>query len=248
MAQKFQGFRKTFVVPESPPLVLVVSGPSGVGKDAVLSGVMQRRKDIAPVITATTRPMREGERNGIDYHFVSKKTFETWIDQDQLLEYATVYGEYKGVPLTSIVNTLNENKNVILQLDVQGARTIKEFDPNVVSVFITAESEDQLVRRLINRDTENMQRLEVRIKTAREECMNVDNFDYVLVNRCGALEQAVMDFETILDAELLRVERRKRSLQHEVQMHSILRSWIKKQQGQGREIPEEIQQLIQQCN
>eukprot|EP01024_Parvocaulis_polyphysoides_P060834 TRINITY_DN6673_c0_g1_i3.p1 TRINITY_DN6673_c0_g1~~TRINITY_DN6673_c0_g1_i3.p1 ORF type:complete len:265 (+),score=24.24 TRINITY_DN6673_c0_g1_i3:60-797(+) len=152
MSEKFGGFRNTFVVPESPPLVLVVSGPSGAGKDAVINGVMQRRSDIAPVLTATTRGMREGEKDGVDYIFVSKQKFEQWISQDQLLEHATVYGEYKGVPITSIVKTLNQNKNVVLQLDVQGAKTIKQFDPNVVSIFITAQSEEKLVRRLINRD------------------------------------------------------------------------------------------------
>eukprot|EP01023_Acetabularia_acetabulum_P043849 TRINITY_DN4388_c0_g1_i1.p1 TRINITY_DN4388_c0_g1~~TRINITY_DN4388_c0_g1_i1.p1 ORF type:complete len:316 (-),score=54.87 TRINITY_DN4388_c0_g1_i1:227-1174(-) len=245
MSEKFGGFRESFVVPESPPLVLVISGPSGAGKDAVINGVMQKRKDIAPVLTATTRGMREGERNGVDYIFVSKQKFEEWIETDQLLEYATVYGEYKGVPLASIVKTLNENKNVVLQLDVQGAKTIKQFDPNVVSIFITAPSEEKLVRRLINRDTENLERLEVRIQTARKECMNVDDFDYVLVNRCGALEQAIQDFENILDAELMRVVRRKRSLQHERQVHSILRSWLVKQQAAGREIPHEIKELME---
>jgi guanylate kinase len=182
-------------------LVLVISGPSGVGKDAVIRRLQEKRSDIHFVVTATSREMRPGEQDGVDYYFVSKEQFEEWIAEDRLLEHAVVYGEYKGIPRQQVEDALNSNTDVVLRIDVQGAATMRRLLPEMVSIFLVAESEEALVQRLVDRKTEPEDKMKVRIETAREEMSHVDEFDYVVVNRDGEMENTVTRIEDILLAE-----------------------------------------------
>src|SRR5215204_3224198 len=148
------------------PILVVISGPSGVGKDATLQAMQQRNTPFYFVVTATTRPRRPTETDGVDYHFVSMSDFAEMIDNGELLEYAIVYGDYKGIPKKHVRSALASGKDVIMRIDVQGAASIRQLIPNVVTIFLTAESEDELVRRLHERKTEDEDKLKMRVATA----------------------------------------------------------------------------------
>jgi guanylate kinase len=152
----------------------------------------------------TCRAMRPLERDGVDYHFVSRTQFETWIRDGQLLEHALVYGEYKGIPKTQVLDAMEEGKDVVLRLDVQGAATVRRLLPRVITVFVVASSEAELVRRLIQRKTETEDALIIRSGTIKKECERLDEFDYVVVNREGGLDEAARALSSILDAERCR--------------------------------------------
>lgn len=160
------------------PLVVVISGPSGVGKDAVIRRLQSRRPDIYFVVTATSRPMRRGERDGVDYYFVTRETFENWIATDQLLEHAVVYGEYKGIPKRQVEEAIIRGNDVVLRIDVQGAATVRNLLPDIVTIFLVAESEKELVNRLVARKTEPEDKMKVRIATAKSEMARVAEFEY----------------------------------------------------------------------
>lgn len=187
---------------------MVISGPSGVGKDAVIRRLQEIRPDLHFVVTATSRPMRPGEKDGVDYLFISKKEFEDWISDGKLLEHAVVYGEYKGIPKYQIEDALHQGTDVILRVDVQGAATMRSLLPGLVTVFVVAENEKALVERLVARKTEPKDKMQVRIQTARKEMANLNAFDYVVINREGELDGTVAQLEAILEAEKLRVSRR----------------------------------------
>lgn len=154
------------------PILVVLSGPSGVGKDATLQ-LMKEQSDFYFVVTATTRPIRPGEIDGKDYHFVSVGDFAGMIDEDELLEYAVVYGDYKGIPKKHVREALASGRDVIMRIDVQGAATVRKLLPEAISVFLTAESEDALVTRLRERKTESEDKLKMRIATARQDRKSV---------------------------------------------------------------------------
>ena len=196
-------------LPPPAPVVLVVSGPSGVGKDAVIRRLQEKRPDLYFVVTATSRPMRAGEVEGSDYFFVRKSQFEEWIAAgDELLEWALVYGEYKGIPRRQVEDALQRGTDVILRIDVQGAATVGRLMPDVVTVFLVAESELELVERLVSRKTEPLDKMLLRVQTARRELNNVNKFDYVIVNQDGELERTVSELEAILQAEKAKASRR----------------------------------------
>ena len=134
--------------------MVVISGPSGVGKDAVIQRLQAKRPDLYFVVTATSRAMRPGERDGVDYFFVSRAQFETWISEGRLLEHALVYGEYKGIPRAQVEDALAGGTDVVLRVDVQGAATVRRLLPGLLSVFLVAESDAALVQRLLARKTE----------------------------------------------------------------------------------------------
>ncbi|KAL4517577.1 hypothetical protein Ndes2437B_g06803 [Nannochloris sp. 'desiccata'] len=205
---QFGSLSSTPTVPPTQPLVVVVSGPSGVGKDAVIRRLQEKRQDLHFVVTATSRPMRPGEVDGVDYFFVSREQFEDWINEGQLLEHAVVYGEYKGIPKQQVDEALSRGTDVILRVDVQGAKTMRKILPGLLTIFLVAESEAELVERLISRKTETAEKMAVRVKTARDEMARVKEFDYVVVNRDGAMEETVEQIEAILIAEKARVARR----------------------------------------
>lgn len=149
--------------------------------------------------------MRAGERDGVDYHFVSKAQFEAWIAEGELLEHANVYGQYKGIPRAQVLDALARGTDVVLRLDVQGAATVRRLLPRVASAFIVAGSEAELVRRLVARGTESEAALVERAGTVREECARAGEFDYVVVNEEGGLERAAQRLAAIIDAERCRV-------------------------------------------
>ena len=194
------------------PLLIVLSGPSGVGKDSVLHHLQARGLPIHFVVTATTRPRRTEEVHGVDYFFVSKEEFAHMIEQDELIEYAIVYSDYKGIPKQQVRDALASGKDVVMRLDVQGAETIRKLAPEAVLVFLTTRCEEELVERLKARKTDTAEDLSLRIATARQELKRAAGFDYVVVNADGLLKETVDTVCAIIDAEHHRVNPRKVSL------------------------------------
>lgn len=192
-----------------PPQLVVLSGPSGAGKDSLLQRMKQLGFPFHFVVTATTRPPRPGEVDGVDYHFLSRERFQEMIQRGELLEHALVYGDYKGIPRQQVEEALRSGRDVILRLDVQGAATIRRLAPGAVLIFLTAASEEELIQRLRTRKTEDPEALARRIATAREELRRVEEFDYVVVNREGCLDEAVARVQAIIQAEKCRVHPRK---------------------------------------
>jgi guanylate kinase len=188
------------------PVLVVISGPSGVGKDSVLQELKQTAYPFHFVVTATTRARRSGERDGVDYHFVTVGEFAEMIDKNELIEHAVVYGDYKGIPKKHVREALASGKDVIMRIDVQGAATIRRLVPNAVTIFLTAESEEKLVRRLRERKTEEADQLKMRIVTARRELQRIVEFDYVVINHEDALGETVNQVLSIIRAEKSRVD------------------------------------------
>jgi len=191
------------------PLLIVISGPSGVGKDSVVQSLKQRNQFLHFVITATSRAPRPEEVDGVDYFFVSNEEFQQMIKDDELLEHAVVYGEFKGIPKAQVRDALASGQDVIMRLDVQGASTIRALAPEAVLVFLTTTSEEELVQRLKARKTESPEKLKLRIETARQEYTRIEEFDYVVYNREGQLQQAVDVILAIIQAEHHQVKQRK---------------------------------------
>lgn len=192
-----------------PALLVVISGPSGVGKDAVVNRMKDRGLPFHFVVTATDRPMRPGETHGVDYFFVSTEEFERMIEQDELLEWAIVYGNYKGIPKEQIRKAIASGKDIVLRIDIQGSATIKQLVPDAVFIFLAASNMGELMRRLVARKTETGIDLERRKATAREEMRALSMFDYVVINRDDQLDQAVDQIMCILQAEKARVRPRR---------------------------------------
>lgn len=189
------------------PLLIVISGPSGVGKDTIARLLIDRRPDsFYFVVTATTRPPRPGEVDGRDYFFVSNDEFARMIDEDELLEYALVYNDYKGVPKQQIRDALGSNKDVIMRVDPQGAATIRRLIPNSVTIFLTAESEEAMLTRLRERKSETPEGLRLRMATARQEMKRIDEFDYCVINAQEKQEETVDKILCIIRAEKARVD------------------------------------------
>jgi guanylate kinase len=190
------------------PLLVVLSGPSGVGKDTVLNALKKSGHNFHFVVTANTRPKRPDETDGVDYIFVSKERFAEMIDNDELLEHAVVYGDYKGIPKQQVRNALASGQDVLMRLDVQGAATVRRLVPEAVLIFLTAPTEQELVGRLKARKTEPLDQLQLRIATSRQEMKRVCEFDYVVVNHEGQVEAAVSDVLSIVHAEHRRTHQR----------------------------------------
>ena len=188
------------------PLLVILSGPSGVGKDAVMARMHERGVPFYQVVTAATRPQRPGEVDGRDYHFVTIERFAEMIEAKELLEHAVVYGDYKGIPKSEVRKGLASGLDVILRVDVQGAAKIRSLEPRAVAIFLMASSEEEMVERLRDRKTEDPGRLAMRIATAREELRRLPEFDYVVVNRDQCLDQAVDQVLAILSAQRCRVD------------------------------------------
>ncbi|MDX9956032.1 MAG: guanylate kinase [Anaerolineae bacterium] len=194
--------------PEHFPIVIVISGPSGVGKDSVLQELQARGYPFHFVVTATSRPPRSQEIHGVDYVFVSEAEFEAMIREDALLEHALVYGQYKGVPKQQVRDALASGKDVVMRLDVQGAATVKCLLPEAVLIYLSAASEEELVARLRARASDTEAQIQRRIQTAQEELGCLGAFDYVVVNSEGALDQAVDTILAIIRSEHCRVHPR----------------------------------------
>jgi len=191
------------------PLLIVISGPSGVGKDTVVQRLQGRSVPVHFVVTATNRPPRPDEVDGEDYIFVSTAEFAQMIEENELLEYASVYGDYKGVPKQQVRQAFASGKDVVMRLDVQGAATIRHLAPEAVLVFLIADSEEEMVRRLRGRQTDTEDAIKMRVATARQELKRMDEFDYCVLNPQGNVEAAVDRALAIIEAEHARVRQRR---------------------------------------
>ena len=194
--------------PPPKPLLIVLSGLSGAGKDAVLARLRQSARHLEFIVTMTTRPPRAGEKDGVHYHFVTGARFQELIDRQELLEWAEVYGHRYGVPREPVRLALQKGRDVIIKTDVQGAATIKKLAPPAVFIFVTPPSLEELATRLRQRHTETETDLDLRLKTARRELETLPMFDYVVLNRQGELERSAADIQAIITAEKCRVEPR----------------------------------------
>jgi len=183
------------------PLLIIISGPSGVGKDAVLERMRQYHKPWYFIVTATTRPKRLGETDGVDYVFMSKGHFQELLDQGGFLEYANVYGRFYGVPQAQIQDAFKSGQDVIVKTDVQGARTLRSKIPGALLIFLAPPNMEELERRLRTRKSETESDLEQRIQTAFSEMASQSEFDHVVVNHTNSLEVTVRNIEQIIDHE-----------------------------------------------
>jgi len=198
--------------PPPKPLLFILSGLSGAGKDTVLAGLRSSGSSLEFIVTVTTRPRRHNERDGVHYRFVSPDEFRKLVDRGELLEWAKVYGNWYGVPRGPVKKALEAGKDVIIKVDVQGAVTIKKLVPQAVFLFLAPPSLEELFRRLKARRTESAAELELRLKTAREELAKMPLFDYIVINRQGETARAVADIEAIITAEKCRVMPREMTL------------------------------------
>lgn len=191
------------------PLLIVLSGTSGVGKDAVLKGLRRRNLPLHFVVTATSRPPRPDEVNGKDYFFYSKEEFEERIKKGEFIEYALVYDQYKGAPRWQIDEALKSGKDVVIKVDVQGAATYRGLYPQAVLIFLLPKTKDEWCGRLKARNTESPEDFKLRIETAKQELTRINIFDYIVVNADDLLEKAVDDIVEIINVEHHRVDHRK---------------------------------------
>lgn len=191
------------------PLLIVISGPSGVGKDAVVKCMKARGLPFHFVVTAASRKPRPGEVHGVDYFFLSDAEFQTMLENDELLEHAMVYNEHKGIPKEQVRQALASGKDVVMRIDVQGARTIRSIVPNAILIFLATRNEDELYQRLKDRSTESPEDLQLRIETARQEMQQTGIFDYYVINAENQLETTVDAIIAIIQAEHRRTQPRK---------------------------------------
>ncbi|MFQ5997181.1 MAG: guanylate kinase [Dehalococcoidales bacterium] len=196
------------------PLLIVLSGPSGVGKDAVLTRMKEFDYPLEYITTVTTRPRRASERDHIDYHFVSTARFQEMIKRNELLEWANVYGNWYGVPKEPVKQALERGEDTIVKIDIQGAATIKKILPQAVFVFLMPPSVEELGLRLKQRHSESSFDLDLRLKIAREEMKQLSLFDYVVFSQRGEIERAVLDIAAIITAEKCRITPREITLKN----------------------------------
>lgn len=187
------------------PLIIVVSAPSGVGKTTVIQHLMKQRNNLAISISATTRPPRRGEQHGIDYYFLSKEEFEEKIKNNEFVEYALVHDDLYGTLHSEIEKHLSSGKDLILELDIQGMRSIKSRFPYAVTIFMMPPSLKEMELRLKNRGTESEEKIQKRLKRAFEEMKLRPEFDYTIVNY--EVEQSANDLNSIIHAEHLKSHR-----------------------------------------
>ena len=194
--------------PTPNPLLVVISGPSGVGKDSVLRRMKERGYPFHFVITTTDRAPRPGEVHGRDYFFVSTQEFERMIEAGELLEHAVVYGQYKGISKAQVRAALDSGQDVLMRVDVQGAATIRRLAPEAVFIFLSCESEEALVSRLRARGTETETSLQARLSVIAQELQHLPEFDYLVINHSDRLDEAVETIAAIIRAEKCRVRQR----------------------------------------
>ena len=190
-----------------PPLLVVLSGPSGVGKDAALAELRKLKRPWYFVVTATTRKIRSGEVDGKDYIFLDEHTFLDMKERNEFVEFAQVYGNWYGVPKNQITLGLATGKDVILKIDVQGAATVRKIAPNALFIFMIPGSFEELRERLSQRMTESIPEIQLRLDTAREEMNQAKNFDRQVVNRKDSLGQVVADIDATIADEKQKVGR-----------------------------------------
>ena len=198
--------------PPTRQLLIVLSGPSGVGKDAVLTRMKVSGYPLEYITTVTTRPQRAKERANIDYLFVSTEQFQEMIARNELLEWANVYGNWYGVPKQPVKQALEKGQDTIIKVDVQGAATIKKTLSQAVFIFLMPPSIEELLTRLKQRHTEASFDLALRTKTAEGEINRLPLFDYMVINKQDEIDQAVQEIKAIITAEKCRVPPREIAL------------------------------------
>lgn len=181
-------------------MVVILSAPSGCGKDTVFKELKKIRNDVCESVSATTRSPRNGEVDGVNYYFKSKEEFENMIDNDELLEYAQYNNCYYGTPISGVEEAVNNGKICFLIIEVQGAKCIMNKLPDALSIFLMPPSLDCLKQRLIDRKTDSIEMIENRIKIAKTEIENADNYNYTVVN--DVLDDAVNEINNILNKEI----------------------------------------------
>ena len=184
-------------------LLLVVSAPSGCGKGTILGEIL-KDDSFYYSISATTRAPREGEQDGVNYHFITKEEFEQRIAQGGMLEYAQYCGNYYGTPKKEVEQMRDAGRDVILEIEVEGAMKVRALCPDAVFLFIAPPSVEELRRRLNKRGTEAAEVIEERVSQASRELSYANRYDYIIVN--GELEKAIQDFRTVVRAEKLRTQ------------------------------------------
>jgi len=194
------------------PLLIVLSGPSGAGKDAILTRMKELDYPLEYITTVTTRRQRAEERNNVDYHFVSMERFQEMISHNELLEWANVHGNWYGVPKQPVKQALDKGQDIIVKVDIQGAATIKKILPQAVFIFLMPPSMEELTTRLKQRHTESPFKLALRLKTAEEEIKQLPLFDYVVLNKQDEIDLAVSHIAAIITAEKCRVTPREITL------------------------------------
>ncbi len=193
-----------FSLPERP-LLIVISGPSGVGKDAVLTKMKESGFPLEYIVTVTTRSQRDNEKNNVDYHFISTERFQEMTERKEFLEWANVYGNWYGVPKEPVKQALDNRQDVIIKVDIQGVANIKKILPQAVFIFLVSSSMEELTLRLKQRHTESAFDLALRIKTAEEEIKQLPLFDYIVINKQNQIDLAVSDIKAIITAEKCRI-------------------------------------------
>ena len=196
-------------LPDHPPLLIVVSGPSGVGKDAALKRMQELRCPFHFLVTNTTRPKRAEETDGVDYHFITKERFAEMDQRGDFLERAVVYGFDYGNSRSEVRAALARGQDVIMRIDVQGAATIKRTVPDAIFIMLLPPSIDILEARLRKRRSEPEEYLQIRLHAARLEMSEVEKFDYVIVNEDNALDDTAQLIQAIIRVEKLRVKPRR---------------------------------------
>ena len=184
------------------PLFAVLTGPSAAGKDTLLAQLKPLMPGAHFAITATTRPPRPNEKDGVDYYFVTEDEFNRMAANGQLLEHALVYGDHKGVPKAPIREALAAGKDVLLRTDVQGARHIKSVVTGATTIFVTVPSLAELTRRLLERGSDSKEQAELRMRIATSEMERANEFDYTVVN--DDLDRCVAEVREILEREHVR--------------------------------------------
>ena len=188
-------------------LLMALSGPSGCGKGTIVKALLDQREDTVVSISMTTRDPRPGEIDGVHYYFRTREEFESTIAKDGFLEYAEYNGNYYGTPIEPIRQWLNEGKNVILEIEVQGAEKVMDKWPDLVSMFIAVPSYEELERRLRGRGTEEEAVIQKRLAAARYEMSRAHRYQYIVLN--DEVDKATQRINTIIDAENMRTIRAK---------------------------------------
>lgn len=184
----------------------IVSGPSGVGKSTVLKALLERRSDLFFSVSATTRPARPGEIDGIHYRFLDVETFQEWIARDEFLEYAEFVGNFYGTPREYVYKAMNQGRDVILDIEIQGALQVSQKMPEAVRIFIAPPSWDELERRLTDRGTDSEEKIQKRLLRAKVEVQTAHTYDYFVIN--DTVENAVEELEAIMTAEHCKPQER----------------------------------------
>jgi len=180
------------------PSIFLISGPSGVGKDTIIEELRSKFPNYFYAITATSRPKRDNETDGKHYLFLSEEQFQKLIDNNEMLEWANVYGNYYGVPASPIIEAIKLHKTIIIKIDVQGVESLKKIFPHSVSIFITPDQPSDLIERLKSRNPENAIDIQSRLNSVEKELAASKDFDHVVVNINNLIESTINQIQTII--------------------------------------------------